>query len=120
MIKFAPPLTTAETAPLTITNSDKSTITLLTSLRNLTASVTSLEDRLAAHTVKASEYVAKKQTALARNQLSSRKRLEGLLATRLAGRDKLEEVLTAIEKATGDEEASSPVNKKKSPWQNLT
>ncbi|ORY55330.1 hypothetical protein BCR35DRAFT_284434 [Leucosporidium creatinivorum] len=109
VIKFAAPVTTSPIA-LTITESDRGILTLLNTLSSLDTYITSIEARIATEQAQAVSYNAKKQLTLVKSHLVARKRLEALLAQRVASRDKLSEVLHGIEKAVGDEETMSALS----------
>lgn len=106
VIKFATPLS-APAIPLRITESDRGILALSATLTSLDTYITSIEARIATEQAQAASYNAKKQLTLVKSHLIARKRLEALLAQRVASRDKLGEVLHGIEKATGDEETMS-------------
>ena len=102
VIKFAAPISSAP--PPLITDSDSGILTLLSTLSSLATYIRSIESRIEEQQVQTKAYYAKKQMNLVKSHLVSRKRLEVLLAERVAARDKLGEVLLGIERASGDEE----------------
>ncbi|BGO89806.1 hypothetical protein NBRC10512_007223 [Rhodotorula toruloides] len=111
VIKFAPPLSDpASSSSLTITDADRSTITLLTTLATLSASITSLESRIASEQAQFAGYASEKRMELAKAHLISRKRAEKLLEERAGQRTKVQEVVWAIERAIGDEETMSALS----------
>uniref|UniRef100_A0A0K3CEP8 SNF7 family protein n=1 Tax=Rhodotorula toruloides TaxID=5286 RepID=A0A0K3CEP8_RHOTO len=111
VIKFAPPLSDpASNSSLTITEADRSTLTLLTTLATLSASITSLESRIASEQAQFAKYASEKRMELAKAHLISRKRAEKLLEERAGQRTKVQEVVWAIERAIGDEETMSALS----------
>lgn len=87
-----------------MTEADHGILTLRTTLASLEAYIASIETRIAEQQVLVRQYHAKKQLGLVKSHLVSRKRLEALLADRVASHDKVSEVLVGIEKAVGSEE----------------
>ncbi|GAA5913186.1 hypothetical protein JCM6882_005812 [Rhodosporidiobolus microsporus] len=104
VIKFSPPHSSA--SPAAITPSDRSTLSLLSTLASLTGYITSLESRIAAEQALVSKYAVgeSKNLPLAKSHLRARKRVEKLLEERVGARDKVQEVVWGIERAVGDEE----------------
>lgn len=107
IIKFAPPLTTTQKQPISITESDASILNLLSTLETLSNYITSLESRMAAEQAQAVSYLSKKQPNMVKSHLIAKKRLEKVLEERVGSRDKLQEVVFGIERAKGDGEVSS-------------
>ncbi|PAK71776.1 hypothetical protein B8W95_13055, partial [Staphylococcus pasteuri] len=70
------------------------------------ASISSLEDRITAARNKAARYAAQKRVELAKAALVEKRRDEKLLEERVGQRLKVQEVVSAIERAVGDEEVS--------------
>ncbi|GAA5999348.1 uncharacterized protein JCM10292_001222 [Rhodotorula paludigena] len=112
VIKFAAPHSTAPTSsPLSVTESDRSTLTLFNSLASLTASIDTLTTLIASERARAAQLLGeKKPTALVKAALGAKKRAEKLLDERVAQRAKVEEVVWAIERAKGDEETLSALS----------
>ncbi|KAM0792526.1 hypothetical protein ACM66B_005195 [Microbotryomycetes sp. NB124-2] len=105
VVKLAPPQKSSmPTSDLRITESDRGILTLKSSLESLEAHVAAIEARITKEQEQAVAYHAKKQINMAKHHLVARKRLESLLAQRVASKDKISEVLTGIEKAVGDEQ----------------
>ncbi|GAA5839715.1 hypothetical protein JCM3766R1_004593 [Sporobolomyces carnicolor] len=106
VIKFSPPLKTrsGREDTLAVTESDRSILNLLSTLKTLSDYIASLESRIAVEQAQAVSYVSKKQTTLVKSHLIAKKRLEKVLNERVASRDKLQEVIFGIERAKGDEE----------------
>ncbi|KAL8293071.1 hypothetical protein RQP46_000765 [Phenoliferia psychrophenolica] len=102
VVKFAAPLATALPSP--ISEADRGILALRTSLSNLECYITSIETRIAEQQALVVSYHAKKQLALVKSHIVSRKRLETLLADRVGSRDKVSEILMGIERAVGSEE----------------
>ncbi|GAA6058444.1 hypothetical protein JCM3770_005079 [Rhodotorula araucariae] len=103
VIKFPAPHATR--SPLTITESDRSSVTLAASLASLTHSIAALTSLIAAERAAAAAALAdKRPVALVKAHLAARRRAEKLVEERVAQRSKVEEVVWAIERATGDEE----------------
>ncbi|GAA5906253.1 hypothetical protein JCM8208_000674 [Rhodotorula glutinis] len=110
VIKFAAPHSTSST-PLTITDADRSTLTLSASLASLSHSIDALTTLIATERDKAAELVRdKKPTALVKAHLANRRRADKLLEERVGQRAKVEEVVWAIERAKGDEETLSALS----------
>ncbi|BGP23014.1 hypothetical protein JCM10295v2_001907 [Rhodotorula toruloides] len=111
VIKFAPPLSDpASNASLSINDADRSTLTLLATLATLSASLTSLESRIASEQAQFAKYASEKRMELAKAHLIGRKRAEKLLEERAGQRTKVQEVVWAIERAIGDEETLSALS----------
>ncbi|GAA5919940.1 hypothetical protein JCM1841_000057 [Sporobolomyces salmonicolor] len=111
VIKFGPPLSTGsaqQTPP--ITPSDRSTLSLLATLTSLSTYIASIEARIAAEQAQMARYHASKNMGMVKSHLVARKRLEKLLEERVGGRDRVQEVVWAIERATGDEETLSALS----------
>ncbi|BGP46268.1 hypothetical protein JCM10450v2_002110 [Rhodotorula kratochvilovae] len=109
VIKFPAPH--AARSPLTITESDRSSLTLAASLASLTHSITSLTTLIASERASASAALAEKRPiALVKAHLAARRRAEKLLEERVNQRAKVEEVVWAIERAKGDEETLSALS----------
>lgn len=109
VIKFAPPHSTPfPSEPISITATDRSTLSLLASLASLSASIASLEARIVAARSKAVSYAAQKRVELAKAALIEKKREEKLLEERVGQRLKVQEIVAAIERAHGDEEVKGP------------
>lgn len=107
VIKFlAPHSTPIPSQPVPITAADRSTLSLLASVASLSASISSLEDRITAARNKAAGYAAQKRVELAKAALVEKRRDEKLLEERVGQRLKVQEVVSAIERAVGDEEVS--------------
>jgi charged multivesicular body protein 7 len=108
VVKFSAPLST-KSSPPTITESDRSTLSLLSTLSSLSTYITSLESRIATEQAQIQRYGVgeSKNLALAKSHLVARKRLERLLEERVGARDKVQEVVLGIERAVGDEEVRS-------------
>ncbi|GAA5829656.1 hypothetical protein JCM11251_000237 [Rhodosporidiobolus azoricus] len=104
VIKFSAPHSTA--APPSITPSDRSTLSLLSTLSSLSSYISSLESRISTEQSLIQKYAVgeAKNVPLAKSHLRARKRLEKLLEERVGARDKVQEVVWAIERAAGDEE----------------
>ncbi|GAA5943387.1 hypothetical protein JCM3775_005917 [Rhodotorula graminis] len=110
VIKFAAPHSTSPT-PLTITDADRSTLTLSASLASLSHSIDALSTLIATERDKAVELVRdKKPVALVKAHLANRRRADKLLEERVGQRAKVEEVVWAIERAKGDEETLSALS----------
>ncbi|GAA5992535.1 hypothetical protein JCM10908_000868 [Rhodotorula pacifica] len=108
VIKFAAPhVTPNPSQPISITSADRSTLSLLASVASLSASISSLEGRITAARGKAASYAAQKRVELAKAALIEKKRDEKLLEERVGQRLKVQEVVSAIERAVGDEETMS-------------
>ncbi|KAG0659518.1 hypothetical protein C6P46_005155 [Rhodotorula mucilaginosa] len=108
VIKFlAPHSTPIPSQPVPITAADRSTLSLLASVASLSASISSLEDRITAARNKAARYAAQKRVELAKAALVEKRRDEKLLEERVGQRLKVQEVVSAIERAVGDEETLS-------------
>ena len=107
VIKFLPPhATPTPSQPVPITAADRSTLSLLASVASLSASISSLEGRITAARNKAAGYAAQKRVELAKAALVEKRRDEKLLEERVGQRLKVQEVVSAIERAVGDEEVS--------------
>ncbi|GAA5971508.1 hypothetical protein JCM11641_000618 [Rhodosporidiobolus odoratus] len=106
VIKFSAPLSTPATSTLEITQSDRSTLSLLSTLSSLSNYITSLETRISSEQALVRKYAAgeSKNLTLAKGHMVGRKRLEKLLDERVGARSKVQEVVLAIERAAGDEE----------------
>ncbi|GAA5870354.1 hypothetical protein JCM1840_004702 [Sporobolomyces johnsonii] len=111
VIKFSPPLSgpSAQQTPV-ITLSDRSTLSLLATLTSLSTYIASLEARIAAEQAQMAKYHASKNMSMVKSHLVARKRLEKLLEERVGGRDRVQEVVWAIERASGDEETLSALS----------
>ncbi|KWU46351.1 hypothetical protein RHOSPDRAFT_28329 [Rhodotorula sp. JG-1b] len=108
VIKFLPPhATPTPSQPVPITAADRSTLSLLASVASLSASISSLEGRITAARNKAAGYAAQKRVELAKAALVEKRRDEKLLEERVGQRLKVQEVVSAIERAVGDEETLS-------------
>ncbi|GAA5900363.1 uncharacterized protein JCM6883_002822 [Sporobolomyces salmoneus] len=105
VIKFSPPLSNSSAKdPVTITESDRSILNLLSTLSTLSSYITSLESRITHEQSQALSYLSKKQSTMAKSHLVAKKRLEKVLEERVASRDKVQQVVLGIERAKGDEE----------------
>lgn len=109
MIKFLAPHSTPVPSqqPVPITAADRSTLSLLASVASLSASISSLESRITAARSKAARYAAQKRVELAKAALVEKRRDEKVLEERVGQRLKVQEVVSAIERAVGDEEVRS-------------
>ncbi|GAA5862913.1 hypothetical protein JCM3774_006685 [Rhodotorula dairenensis] len=105
VIKFAPPHSHPNPSePIRVSPADRSTLSLLASVASLSASISSLEARIAAARTRAAAYAAEKRVGLAKAALVEKKRDEKVLDERVGQRLKVQEVVSAIERAVGDEE----------------
>ncbi|GAA5835728.1 hypothetical protein JCM9279_004630 [Rhodotorula babjevae] len=110
VIKFAAPHSASST-PLTITDADRSTLTLSSSLASLSHSIDALTTLIATERDTAAQLVRdKKPTPLVKAHLANRRRADKLLEERVGQRAKVEEVVWAIERAKGDEETLSALS----------
>ncbi|SGY73185.1 BQ5605_C005g03271 [Microbotryum silenes-dioicae] len=106
-IKFRPfhPSTTSTTPPLTITSSDLSILSLLSTLTQLEAHITSLQTRIKTYQSLATTALSTQQpTALIKSYLAQKRHVQKLLEHKLGAREKLSQVVWAIETATSDNE----------------
>ncbi|KAK4058705.1 hypothetical protein OIO90_000149 [Microbotryomycetes sp. JL221] len=106
VIKLAPPqaVATSASTAMQVTESDRGILTLKTTLHSLENHISSIESRIESEQSQVVSYNNKKQMNMAKHHLIARKRLEALLAQRVASKDKINEVLMGIEKAVGDEQ----------------
>ncbi|GAA6062248.1 hypothetical protein JCM10212_001762 [Sporobolomyces blumeae] len=104
VIKFAPPLATPGSTALSISESDRSILTLQASLSTLSTYISTLEARIETEREHMVAYHAKKQLNMVKSHLIAKKQLEKVLDERVASRNKLQEVVLGIERAVGDEE----------------
>ncbi|SCZ97633.1 BZ3500_MvSof-1268-A1-R1_Chr4-3g07318 [Microbotryum saponariae] len=106
-IKFRPfhQSATSTTPPLTITSSDLSILSLLSTLTQLEAYITSLQTRIKTYQSLATTALSTQQpTTLIKSHLAQKRYVQKILEQKLGARDKLSQVLLGIETATSDNE----------------
>jgi charged multivesicular body protein 7 len=87
-----------------ITPSDIGILSLLSTLATLSSQITSLTSQITLERFKMLQANSAKQLSLVKSHLIRRKQLESVLEKRINSKDRIGEVLYAIEKAVGDEE----------------
>ncbi|SCV69144.1 BQ2448_2164 [Microbotryum intermedium] len=105
-LKFRPfHSTSTTTEPLTLTSSDLSILSLVSTLSQLEAYILSLQTRIKTyHTLATSALSTQQPTPLIKSYLSQKQHLQKTLDQKLAACDRLKQVLLGIETASSDQE----------------